>query len=1458
VKGEELGSQLEAIEQILRWVRDGREIIPLVGAGISIESGIPPMAAITRYLAKTQAYIHYRVFRDRDDPPIGQEGNDHADDHAEPPRRDPYTYLSELGWPDPGELDTDLWYWLKRFGCSKLKLPEATPHLWMDLLVEHEILRSLGNLDSTLVAWLSLLSRRPSDRGGGALARLRTLDPDLVERLEKAAESDPAGAGEGRLLRLQGSYWKGLLAALTRSDPDLVDALFQRLVTRRRPGSSHRFLALLTPQLRVRLILTLNFDQLIESALRLEGFRPAIYGVAGGAPLPHPALVQEDLSVVKLHGSAFGLLVGEQLDRPVDRETLARFRDYLPDEPVLLVLGVSGWDQRVIDMLDLVAEKHGDILWLHFEPDGPPTPVRRLERSKLQAVRVQNPGAFLQELYRHRSLSHPSCGRPLITGNSPPVLERRAGSELPEMTAWTERIIIFLDDGASFGLGATYELAELVAVMAGSYRTIWIDMEAMYTEDDLVVEVFSRLRQFDPSLPPEILPAERSSGSRKIRRRLFAAMSRGRYLIAFNAMGSFGRAPTQHHRREKTPTEEEEHFDKGIRFVTELIEDVVAEPWQLRDSIIAFAVDRPRCRTEPETALHLARMRPLLELGPVPGLIRRVAVADNGPGPDAVRSEDEKGLFLLSAFRRRRSHIAMNRLLPKVLQRDERPWSTRVAEQLKDWERRRLVLRVEGGDYWMGRGLRNTIYTQGEEPIRGSRLSEIRTAEVFAERIELFLRRIQVHAWIAGYYEERFSCSKETYALIELIYHRVSALRYLTRLSCCWWACSPRPAEPPAVDPTWTDFLDGQPLEIDRVDAIRLAWVRSLHGVFDRLRERLLRTVPGPALAEMVKWIMRHELGNFSRGLCLSKLVGIPGDVLRDGNVRPDGAIDRTIEQQVARLGELLDEIRCAVHVDRLEVENLVAARFGSPDAAHREDAVGLGPGWAAAAVEERIGAVIATLRADLRWNPEDEGMRRRFEALLEAAELSRFRCPEAGRNILGLIEEWTSPRTVSSGAAPEPPAAQAARVARRRLAADLHLCGLSPWDAKGWSLARYRRAHRRAEDALTECRLALAELDAIPGDGGTEGWLREPRIPFMSYLHSLMGRAHYLRGEFQPAFAKLDRSRGGLAESLETNRSALAASLLRLAECLMLRADQKIIVWCEEATATRRRGDVRDLSDEGIRKLGRDAGGRQTASSTEDVGTLLDQCISNWSDDLLKNLSFSIQPKSDSWTGVLRGAHKGLATAQDLLDQVERILEYSRRNLEWWGCLYQLRAQVEIERLLLTITGHPGLHRQDRSDEHRFIARFVLSLRRGLRSVRRGLDVLLPREGERTEDGLKANFLITRLLRQWVELMICGAYLTLFERHSRIHQIGDELWEQWVYHNEREGIVKLPTAISLESWFKGAHRTIPQNLTPSLWTRGRVLAAIAACMRDGGNGKAPGGAVGALVTVTCREIDGR
>lgn len=138
------------------------------------------------------------------------------------------------------------------------------------------------------------------------------------------------------------------------------------------PGSSHRQLAFLTRRFGWRLVLTTNFDDLIERAMSSEGLEPTVFDVWKEAELPASSLVRRGLSVIKLHGSAYGLRLGKALDDPLEEDEKKILCEYMGEKPILLIAGWSGQDKRIMDLVKAVGEKDGELIWVYFEPSGHP------------------------------------------------------------------------------------------------------------------------------------------------------------------------------------------------------------------------------------------------------------------------------------------------------------------------------------------------------------------------------------------------------------------------------------------------------------------------------------------------------------------------------------------------------------------------------------------------------------------------------------------------------------------------------------------------------------------------------------------------------------------------------------------------------------------------------------------------------------------------------------------------------------------------------------------------------------------------------------------------------------------------------------------------------------------------------------------------------------------------------
>ncbi len=130
------------------------------------------------------------------------------------------------------------------------------------------------------------------------------------------------------------------------------------------PSAAHRAIAELIKHGYVRVVLTTNFDRLLEKALEDAGVSPQILSrpeaVAGLTPLPHaPA------TVIKLHGDYADLDMRNTLEElsayPPEWDTLL---DRVLDEYGLLVSGWSAdWDKALVAALERTRSRRYPLYW---------------------------------------------------------------------------------------------------------------------------------------------------------------------------------------------------------------------------------------------------------------------------------------------------------------------------------------------------------------------------------------------------------------------------------------------------------------------------------------------------------------------------------------------------------------------------------------------------------------------------------------------------------------------------------------------------------------------------------------------------------------------------------------------------------------------------------------------------------------------------------------------------------------------------------------------------------------------------------------------------------------------------------------------------------------------------------------------------------------------------------------
>ncbi len=211
---------------------------------------------------------------------------------------------------------------------------------------------------------------------------------DLIRKVALAEGVDPAEiedrpedwwAAKGR----SEPRYDSLLPQLASTDAArqaLLRKYFETLSggTQVQPTTGHHALAALAARGRVRVILTTNFDRLIERALDQAGVAPQVIGssaaIAGMTPLVHAPT-----TVIKLHGDYLSLgqrNTADELAHYPDetRALLAR----VFDEYGLLVVGWSAeYDTALVETLGSAPSRRYPTFWCTFHGDVS-EPARRL------------------------------------------------------------------------------------------------------------------------------------------------------------------------------------------------------------------------------------------------------------------------------------------------------------------------------------------------------------------------------------------------------------------------------------------------------------------------------------------------------------------------------------------------------------------------------------------------------------------------------------------------------------------------------------------------------------------------------------------------------------------------------------------------------------------------------------------------------------------------------------------------------------------------------------------------------------------------------------------------------------------------------------------------------------------------------------------------------------------------
>lgn len=364
------------LDLIQRDVKSGIGVAPFVGSGVSAASGI-------LMGQQFDAFLTYALFCSL------QKGYSiHRKGWPTQPKTSDIQKISDFieNWEnDPDEITGGI-----VTDSLSLKIREQGLELLRRFTIEGD------------VRWYEVL---------GFLSRLRVNSSEVRQRTGK----------DNQRIRLR----------FGESDPAIIDSYNSHITRGRKPNLAHTMVARLARSLRSRIVLTTNFDTLIEESFSLLKRNLQVFAVSSRGSLPPFETVYAQDSLIKLHGDILETRADETLNHSPGMEDLKAFYEYLrgpfdsggsrPEElgftpSNLIILGYSGSDVRCLKMiqfvLDFAPEFH--IYWicnsertLRSVSNSFPSPKHR---TRIHCAITPRTDLFLYALYQKVNNSLPGGG----------------------------------------------------------------------------------------------------------------------------------------------------------------------------------------------------------------------------------------------------------------------------------------------------------------------------------------------------------------------------------------------------------------------------------------------------------------------------------------------------------------------------------------------------------------------------------------------------------------------------------------------------------------------------------------------------------------------------------------------------------------------------------------------------------------------------------------------------------------------------------------------------------------------------------------------------------------------------------------------------------------------------------------------------------------------------------------
>lgn len=480
-----------------------RPVVFLLGAGMSSDSGIPLASQLSQYLVQVWAMIKAQGFSST------------------------RQYIEEMGWPSRHDLRLEL--------MLQYRKPSLNASLKNDerLVSQASLVSELRKASPTLAFSLDEIFGQLRDRQWNA-----------KELSTEFGELKPLASGLAKRVPRNVAY-RSLLFHLCENSQALIDGCLDHFIRDRSPTTTHQFIVFFSKLFRSQVILSTNFDSLLERAFGVEGVVPRVYEIQGEGSLPSARmLLSQQYSIVKLHGGAHQMRTGFDLDEPLTPTVLASFYELFDrleersgQPPLMLVMGYGGSDRRVMDIVGTVIKRWEQgrkqktdpcVLWIARDPWVPellksavtthPQVLYRQSNSTdvshaaesfpAHLVHYQEGRLFLLEHYQDIAGDFPISQLNYQAVNFVPHgrarEENKKAAELlsnPD-SRWSIAMI-----AAEIGGGSSSQLAKLAGDLDLRYRVIWIDLAEVPSVSSLVDVLAERLAKYDhrlqsPKRPP--------------------------------------------------------------------------------------------------------------------------------------------------------------------------------------------------------------------------------------------------------------------------------------------------------------------------------------------------------------------------------------------------------------------------------------------------------------------------------------------------------------------------------------------------------------------------------------------------------------------------------------------------------------------------------------------------------------------------------------------------------------------------------------------------------------------------------------------------------------------------------------------------------------------------------------------------------------------------------------------